>query len=89
MVAQVEKERRVVCTLYCTDGGVYLITPVCMVAPIEAERAYGALRRLGEVDTEQAGRLLGRSIDAQLDARSFAVVTPEDAPRIWPHCQAA
>ena len=44
-----------VCTLYCSDAGVYLITPLCMVAPIEAERAYGPLRRLGDVDTAQAG----------------------------------
>lgn len=75
-----------VCTLHCSDAGVYVITHVCMVPPIEAERAYGPLQRLGDIDTGQAGRLLGRRIDAQLDARSFAVVTAADAPRIWPHC---
>ena len=78
-----------VCTLYCSDAGVYLITPLCMVAPIEADRVYGPLRRLGDVDTEQAGRLLGRRIDTQLDARSFAVIAADDAPRIWPGCRAA
>lgn len=77
-----------VCTLYCSDVGVYLITPLCMVAPIDAERAYGPLRRLGDIDTEHAGRLLGRRIDAQLDARSFAVIAAEDAPRLWPGCDA-
>lgn len=78
-----------VCTLYCSDAGVYLITPACMVAPMEAERAYGPVKRLGDIDTTHAGRVLGRAIDAQLDAQSFAIVPPEDAPRIWPTCQAS
>ena len=78
-----------VCTLYCSDAGVYLITPACMVAPMEAERAYGPVRRLGNIDTTHAGRVLGRCIDAQLDAQSFAVVSADDAPRIWPTCHAS
>lgn len=78
-----------ICTLYCSEAGVYLVTHACMVAPLEAERAYGPLHRLGDVDTAQAGRLLGRRIDAELDAQSFAVVPPELAPRIWPACQAS
>lgn len=75
------------CTLYCSEAGVYLITHACMVAPIEAERAYGPLQRLGDVDTAQAPSTLGERIEAQLDARSFAVVLPDEAPRIWPSCQ--
>lgn len=78
-----------ICTLYCTEAGVYLITHACMVAPMEAERAYGTVRRLGDIDTMHAGRVLGRRIDAQLDAQSFAVVHVDDAPRIWPTCQAS
>jgi hypothetical protein len=75
------------CTLYCSEAGVYLITHACMVAPIEAERAYGPLQRLGNVDTALTERPLGARIEAQLDAQSFAVVTPDDAPRIWPSCR--
>lgn len=77
------------CTLYCSAAGVYLITHACMVAPIEAERAYGPLQRLGDIDTALADRPLGAHIEAQLDARLFAVVTPEDAPHLWPTCQRA
>jgi len=79
----------VICTLYCSAEGVYVITHACMVAPIEAEHAYGPLQRLGDVDTAQAPAPLGEHIEAQLDARSFAVVVTEDAPRLWPACQQA
>ena len=74
-------------TLYCSEVGIYLITHACMVAPLEAERAYGPLRRLGNIDTAQASGPVGRRIEAQLDAQSFAVVPPEHAPGIWPSCQ--
>ena len=88
-MCDIREKPPLICTLYCSEAGVYVITHACMVAPMDAERAYGPLKRLGDVDTNHAGRVLGRRIEAQLDARSFAVVGPEDAPRIWPHCRAA
>lgn len=78
-----------ICTLYCSATGIYVITHACMVAPIEAERAYGPLTRLGDVETNLATPPLGEHIEAQLDARSFALVASEDAPRVWPACRSA
>ena len=70
--------------LYSSIGGALVLVPACFEPSMELQEAHGRLQRCGRVDlTQSSGTPLGQRLIADFDRRSYAVLSPKDARRLF------